>query len=82
MQLPCKFEAKEKRREFFLKCNFNRGYHPLRPLKKPIISFSFKSDFYFESRFELPSLNSTILDDGVRTVFLAPPPSGIPELFN
>ena len=69
MLLPCKSNAKQKDTK---KCEnvMGVGCYPLRlPFLIPRIFF----DFYFESRFIILSLNSTILDDGVHTVFLAPP---------
>lgn len=65
-------KRKKKEKKKHVKCNISRGTTPYAPLKNPLYLFSFKSNFNFESRFVIPSLNSTILDDGVRTVFLAP----------
>ena len=72
MLLPCKSETKQKRYKNTGNV-MGVGWYPYAPLFDPLYLFSFTSDFYFESRFVILSLSSTMLDDGVHTVFLAPP---------
>ena len=58
----------QKHKNFSLNVILAGGTTPYAPFYDPLYLFSFKSNFYFESRFIIISLSSTILDNGVCTV--------------
>ena len=63
MLLSCKPETKQK--DTKTQCNWCRVVPtPMPPFFDPLYLFSFTSDLYSESRFVIPSLSSTKLDDG------------------